>query len=178
MSSPGRGSCRMSGSNFFCYAVIALIASDLLFARYPTADEGTLTQYRAALVRASTLALFAEELSLGTYLRLGRGEEATVPDAPLLLASAFEAVVGALYLDGKLPVARRLPGAAARPRHRADQPERRAAPDQGRQITAARAGAGRAWRDSALPRGRGVWSLARAHVRGRGAARGGGGGQG
>ncbi len=48
-------------------AVIALIASDLLFARYPAADEGTLTQYRAALVRASTLARFADDLHLGAY---------------------------------------------------------------------------------------------------------------
>ncbi len=89
-------------------AVIALIASDLLFARYPAADEGTLTQYRAALVRASTLARFADDLHLGAYLRLGRGEDATGGRTrQLLLASAFEAVVGALYLDGKLPVARR-----------------------------------------------------------------------
>jgi ribonuclease-3 len=89
-------------------AVIALVASDLLFARYPAADEGTLTQYRAALVRASTLAKFADELRLGAYLRLGRGEEATGGRTrPLLLASAFEAVVGALYLDGELPDARR-----------------------------------------------------------------------
>src|SRR5579884_831733 len=89
-------------------AVIALVASDLLFAQFPAADEGALTQYRAALVRASTLAHFAEELHLGTYLRLGHGEEATGGRTrQLLLASAFEAVIGALYLDGRMPVVRR-----------------------------------------------------------------------
>ncbi len=88
-------------------AVLALVASDLLYARDPTADEGTLTQYRAALVRASTLARFAERLGLGPRLRLGRGEEATGGRTrELLLASAFEAVVGALYLDGGMAVAR------------------------------------------------------------------------
>jgi ribonuclease-3 len=88
-------------------AVIALVASDLLFARYPAADEGALTQIRAALVRASTLARFAERYDLGAHLRLGRGEEATGGRTrQLLLASAFEAVVGALYLDGGLPVTR------------------------------------------------------------------------
>jgi ribonuclease-3 len=88
-------------------AVLALVASDLLFAEYPDADEGALTQYRAALVRASTLARFAEQLDLGARLRLGRGEEATGGRTrELLLASAFEAVVGALYLDGGLPLAR------------------------------------------------------------------------
>lgn len=89
-------------------AVIALVASDLLYARDPTADEGALTQYRAALVRASTLARFAEQLDLGPRLRLGRGEEATGGRTrELLLASAFEAVVGALYLDGGMPEVRR-----------------------------------------------------------------------
>lgn len=88
-------------------AVIALVASDLLFAHYPDADEGALTQIRAALVRASTLARFAEHFDLGAHLRLGRGEEATRGRTrEQLLASAFEAVLGALYLDGGWPAAR------------------------------------------------------------------------
>jgi len=90
-------------------AVLALVSSDLLYARYPEADEGALTQVRAALVRASTLARFAERFALGPRLRLGRGEEATGGRTrQLLLASAFEAILGALHLDGGLPAARAL----------------------------------------------------------------------
>src|SRR5262249_13659326 len=56
---------------------------------------------RAALVRASTLAGFARLVVLGPHLRLGRGEEATGGrERDLLLARAFEALVGAVYLDG------------------------------------------------------------------------------
>jgi ribonuclease-3 len=88
-------------------AVLALVSADLLFTRFPAADEGMLTQYRAALVRASTLARFAERFNLGPRLRLGRGEKATGGQSrESLLASAFEAVIGALYLDGGMPVAR------------------------------------------------------------------------
>ncbi len=89
-------------------AVLELISSDLLYRRFPDASEGELTDLRAALVRASTLAAFARALSLGPHLRLGKGEEATGGrDRELLLASAFEAVLGALYLDGGLDVTRR-----------------------------------------------------------------------
>lgn len=88
-------------------AVLALISADLLFARYPQADEGMLTQYRAALVQAATLARFAEALELGPPLRLGRGEDAMGGRArPVLLAAAFEATLGALYLDGGMAAAR------------------------------------------------------------------------
>src|SRR5262249_32983416 len=58
-------------------AVLGLVASDLLCAAYPQADEGELTNLRAALVRASTLAGFARRMVLGPHLRLGRGEETT-----------------------------------------------------------------------------------------------------
>ncbi|MGZ6388419.1 MAG: ribonuclease III [Ktedonobacterales bacterium] len=87
-------------------AVLGLIASDLLYTRFPTAPEGELTNLRAALVRASTLAAFARAIALGPYLRLGRGEEATGGrDRDLLLARAFEALIGALYQDGGIPAA-------------------------------------------------------------------------
>lgn len=82
-------------------AVLELLSSDLLYRRFPKAQEGELTDLRAALVRASTLAGFARRLQLGPCLRLGRGEETTGGrDRELLIASAFEAVLGALYLDG------------------------------------------------------------------------------
>ncbi len=84
-------------------AVLGVIASEMLYRRFPDADEGRLTQTRAALVRAATLAEFAERISLSPHLRLGRGEEATGGRTrELLVASAFEAVLGALYLDAGL----------------------------------------------------------------------------
>jgi ribonuclease-3 len=85
-------------------AVLSTIASDLLYRRYPQASEGELTDLRASLVRASTLAALARELQLGLCLRLGRGEEATGGRSrELLLARAMEAVIGAVYLDGGMP---------------------------------------------------------------------------
>jgi ribonuclease-3 len=88
-------------------AVLALISADLLYARYAQADEGMLTQYRAALVQAATLARFAETLGLGPHLRLGRGEDAMGGRGrAALLAAAFEAALGALYLDGGMETAR------------------------------------------------------------------------
>jgi selenide,water dikinase len=84
-------------------AVLALVSADQLYQQRPEAQEGDLTQLRAALVRASTLAEFARRIPLGPYLRLGRGEEATGGrDRETLIASAFEAVIGALYLDAGL----------------------------------------------------------------------------
>lgn len=88
-------------------AVLELISSDLLYRRFPKAQEGELSNMRAALVRASTLAAFARSLQLGPHLRLGRGEETTGGrDRDLLIASAFEAVIGALYLDGGVRAAK------------------------------------------------------------------------
>jgi len=88
-------------------AALALICSHLLYTLYPDAPEGQLTQLRAALVRASTLAEFARRLPIGPWLRLGRGEDATGGrDRELLIASAFEATLGALYLDGGLEATR------------------------------------------------------------------------
>ncbi|HLZ23522.1 MAG TPA: ribonuclease III [Ktedonobacterales bacterium] len=87
-------------------AVLQLLSSDLLYRRSPKASEGDLSNLRAALVRASTLAGFARRISLGPSLRLGRGEETTGGrDRELLIASAFEAVLGAVYLDGGLRAA-------------------------------------------------------------------------
>jgi ribonuclease-3 len=88
-------------------AALALVSAGLLYQLRPDAPEGDLTQLRAALVRASTLATLARRLGLGPLLRLGRGEDATGGrDRDLLIASAFEAVIGALYLDAGLDAVR------------------------------------------------------------------------
>jgi ribonuclease-3 len=86
-------------------AVLDLIVSAYLYAMYPTANEGQLSKLRARVVSASSLAALAQELDLGRFLLLGRGEEQTGGRHKLsLLAAAFEAVMAAVYLDGGLPV--------------------------------------------------------------------------
>ena len=81
-------------------AVLGLIASRLLYGRFPGADEGRLTAHRAAMVNRTALASLAEGLSLDRHLLLGRGElEAGGARRPSLLAGAFEALVGAVYLS-------------------------------------------------------------------------------
>jgi ribonuclease-3 len=88
-------------------AVLELLASEYLLKRFPDWSEGQLSKSRARLVNARTLEAAARRLGLGEYLRLGRGEEKTGGrEKPALLADAFEAVLGAVYLDGGLPAAR------------------------------------------------------------------------
>lgn len=72
-----------------------------LYARFPDLPEGDLTRLRAQLVRQDALHLLATDLKLGEYLRLGEGElKSGGQQKPSMLADAFEAIVGALYLDG------------------------------------------------------------------------------
>ncbi|MCH8476017.1 MAG: ribonuclease III [Opitutales bacterium] len=81
-------------------AVLGLHLADRLFALHPDTREGELSQMRASLVRGSTLSEIARRLHLGKYLRLSSGEEASGGrDRDNLLEDAFEALVGALYLD-------------------------------------------------------------------------------
>jgi ribonuclease III len=88
-------------------AVIGLIVSHLLYERYPNEDEGFLTARRAALVNREALAGMALALGLDRYLRLGRGEaEGGGATRPSLLAAAFEAVAGAIYLSEGLAATR------------------------------------------------------------------------
>lgn len=85
-------------------SVVALVASTLLFDRFPDAREGELTRRRADLVCEAGLEGLARAIGLGAALRLGRGEERSGGrDKPRLLASALEACFGAAYLDGGLP---------------------------------------------------------------------------
>jgi ribonuclease-3 len=81
-------------------AVLGAVVAERLYSAYPTVSEGVLTVTRAALVRASSLAAWARTLELGQFILLGRGEEVGGGrDRDTLLASTFEAVVGAIYLD-------------------------------------------------------------------------------
>lgn len=81
-------------------AVLDFVVAAYLYRRFPDMDEGGLTALRAALVRTKTLADFARRLRIGECLRLGFGEEESGGRrrSPTLCA-AFEAVVGAIYLD-------------------------------------------------------------------------------
>lgn len=81
-------------------AILDFLVGEWLFSRYHDATEGELTGLRADVVRTESLAAIAEELELGSYLRMGRGE-ATGGGAerPANLCAALEALVGAIYLD-------------------------------------------------------------------------------
>ncbi len=89
-------------------AVLGLVVTEALYRRFPAAAEGQLTRLRAQLVRGDTLARLAEEMELGPLLRLGPGElKSGGRRRASILADAFEAVIGALYLDAGLEAARR-----------------------------------------------------------------------
>jgi ribonuclease-3 len=82
-------------------AVLSLVTSDLLMRRFPEQPEGDLSKSRAAIVNELGLARVAETLLLGQWIFLGRGEEqAGGRQKRSLLANAFEALMGAVYLDG------------------------------------------------------------------------------
>ena len=81
-------------------SVVSLAISDALYRRHPDDDEGVLSDRRASIVSTAGLARLAHRLELGEYLLLGEGEsQRGGRRRPALLASAFEALVGALYLD-------------------------------------------------------------------------------
>ncbi len=81
-------------------AVLDFLLAESLYRRFPQAREGELTGLRAALVRRETLARLAGRLGLGEALLMGHGEiESGGRQRPPLLCAAFEALIGALYLD-------------------------------------------------------------------------------
>jgi ribonuclease-3 len=81
-------------------AVLGWVIADIVYDRYPVA-EGQLTDLRKSVVNAVALAEVAQGIGLGDHVRLGRGEAAAGgADKPSILSDAFEAVLGAVYLDG------------------------------------------------------------------------------
>ena len=81
-------------------AVVSLAVSEALYRRHPADDEGVLSARRAAIVSTPGLARLAARIELGSFLMLGEGEAQRGGRVrPSLLASAFEALVGAIYLD-------------------------------------------------------------------------------
>ncbi len=88
-------------------AILGAVAAEFVYDREPDADEGTLTRHRVALVRAETLVRWARELQLGECLYLGHGERPSDGARDRMLAGAFEAVVGAIFVDRGLAPAKR-----------------------------------------------------------------------
>ncbi|MDQ5962885.1 MAG: ribonuclease [Patescibacteria group bacterium] len=81
-------------------AVLELIVTEFLYAKFPNHNEGDLTAYRSALVNAVTLGEVAEGLGFNDMIRLSKGEAKDVSRArSSILADAYEAVIGAMYLD-------------------------------------------------------------------------------
>lgn len=82
-------------------AVLDLVISEYLFRQFPNLPEGELTKARAAIVCEATIARRAASLSIGKYLLLGKGELVSGGRERIsILADAFEAIIGAIYLDG------------------------------------------------------------------------------
>jgi ribonuclease III len=87
-------------------SVLSLVVTDTLFKGHPDLPEGQLAKLRAAVVQMTALAEVARDLNLGSFVRLGRGEEGTGGrDKPSILADTLEAVIGATYIDCGLDAA-------------------------------------------------------------------------
>lgn len=82
-------------------AVLELVTSEFLYRTFPRMPEGDATKTRASIVCEQSLAFCAGSLSLGSYILLGRGELASGGrERPSITSDAFEALIGAIYLDG------------------------------------------------------------------------------
>jgi ribonuclease-3 len=89
-------------------AVLGIIVAEYLYFHNSHVPEGELTRLRAMMVCEKSLYEFAQQLGIGSYLRLGRGEENTGGrERSSILADAFEAVIAAIYIDGGLESARK-----------------------------------------------------------------------
>ena len=87
--------------------MLQIVSADYLFHAYADRPEGDLTRIRSSLVSEGALFQFAQEINLGDYLRLGRGEEhCGGRTRPSVVSDAFEALIAALYLDGGMEVAK------------------------------------------------------------------------
>jgi ribonuclease III len=90
-------------------AVVDLLVGEALMEQHPNASEGELSKLRASIVNEEGLAQMARQISLGELLLLGKGEENTNGrDKSSVLADAFEAVIGAVYLENGIDATRQL----------------------------------------------------------------------
>ena len=90
-------------------AVLGMLLAEMLYQRFPEADEGELSRTRSQLAEQSTLAGIAREQGIGVFIRVGRGEEQSAGrDKDSILCDVLEALIAAVYLDGGLEAARRV----------------------------------------------------------------------
>lgn len=89
-------------------AILQVVVSEFLYHQFSNSPEGDLTNYRSSLVKTSTLARIADQLGLGNFLLLSKGEEEEGRENPSLLADCLEAVIGAIFIDQGLPAAQHL----------------------------------------------------------------------
>lgn len=88
-------------------AVLGLVVTDALFRRFPTKEEGEITAMKSLLVSRKILARFARQLDLGRYVLMSEAEERSGGRTrPSIISDTFEAVIGAIYLDGGIEPAR------------------------------------------------------------------------
>lgn len=88
-------------------SVLGFVTAEYLFGEYKTRPEGELTKLRAAVVCEKSLFKFAEKISLGEYIYMGKGEENSGGrNRPSIVSDAFEAVIAAMYLDGGIDAVR------------------------------------------------------------------------
>lgn len=88
-------------------AILGMVIADELFHRFPEASEGQMSRLRSSLVKGVTLSELSKKLSLGDYLKLGPGElKSGGYRRNSILADAFEAIIGAIYLDSNLSTCR------------------------------------------------------------------------
>lgn len=89
-------------------SVLGFITAEYLFSNHRDFPEGELTKLRAYAVCETSLYSYAQEIELGKYLKLGKGEERTGGrERPSVLSDAFEAVIAAIYLDGGIDEAKK-----------------------------------------------------------------------
>ena len=89
-------------------AVLQLVTSEKLYKENPHMPEGKMSKTRAALVCEDALANYSHKIDLGSFMFLGKGEENTGGrERPSILADAFEALIGAIFLDGGIAQAKK-----------------------------------------------------------------------
>ncbi len=104
---PGLGMASNERLEFLGDSVLGFIVASHLYEQFPEAEEGRLTEMKVSLIREAALAEAARAVGLGEALYMGRGEErGGGRNRPRILESAFEAVLGAIYLDQGIEAAR------------------------------------------------------------------------
>ena len=88
-------------------SVLGFVTAEYLFTEFKNRPEGEMTKLRAAVVCEKSLFKFAEQIDLGKYILLGRGEDGTGGrNRPSVVSDAFEAIIAAIYIDGGMEAVR------------------------------------------------------------------------